>query len=277
MVGIKRTLAIAMTVVVVIVVGSHAYAEELKGAQEYSVADPWRFESTLYLWLPGIKGTIGVGGMTAPVDASIGDILDNFQFGFLGRVEAWKGNWGGFLDGMYVKLGDDIPAGGPIASGDFTTQQGIIEFGAMYRLPEVTFGSADEQTLIFDLIAAGRYFTLSQELNLTGAGPIGMFRSGSVSQDWAEPYFGGRVAWNNLFGWTEALSIGVRADVGGFGVGSNLTWSVLAGLDYRVSRLISLRFGYRWLDVDFDSGGSTPLFVFDVQMSGPVLGLTFHF
>ena len=273
----QRPLALVLIVLMVILVGSYAYGEEPKAAEESSVSNPWRFEATLWLWLTGMEGTVGVGGVTAPVDESIGDTISKLEGGLAGRFEAWKGNWGGFVDGMYVKLSDDVPASGPVAGGNVVVKEGIVEFGALYRLPKVTFGAAEEQELLFDLIAAGRYTTLSNEVNLSGAGPLGMTLSGEATKDWVEPYLGGRVLWGNVFGWTEALSLGVRGDIGGFGVGSDFTWNVILAAQYRLSRLLSLKVGWRWYNVDFDSGSGTSRFVYDIQMSGPVLALTFHF
>ena len=65
----------------------------------------------------------------------------------------------------------------------------------------------------------------------------------------------------------------LRGDIGGFGVGSQLTWDVTASVGYRMSDTATLLFGYRHLDVDYQDGR----FKIDGQFSGPYLGLSFRF
>ena len=71
----------------------------------------------------------------------------------------------------------------------------------------------------------------------------------------------------------DGFSVLALADIGGFGVGSDQTWEALATLNYQVRDWLSLRAGYRHLEVDYDHQG----FVFDVEMSGPILGAGFRF
>lgn len=59
------------------------------------------------------------------------------------------------------------------------------------------------------------------------------------------------------------------ADIGGFGVGSDLTWEFMPALSYRFSDAVSLALGYRWLDIDFDDSD----FEFDAAQFGWLLGL----
>jgi hypothetical protein len=47
----------------------------------------------------------------------------------------------------------------------------------------------------------------------------------------------------------------------------------MGALGYRFSDRIVARAGYRHLEDDYDDGG----FVYDVELSGPILGVTFRF
>jgi hypothetical protein len=49
-------------------------------------------------------------------------------------------------------------------------------------------------------------------------------------------------------------------------------WQVLGTLDSQPWSWLTLRAGYRHLDVDYDNRG----FVFDAAMSGPIIGATLH-
>lgn len=63
------------------------------------------------------------------------------------------------------------------------------------------------------------------------------------------------------------------ADVGGFGVGSELTWQAAVTANYQATENLFLSFGYRHLHVDYRDGGT----VFDGAMSGPLIGATWQF
>ena len=93
--------------------------------------------------------------------------------------------------------------------------------------------------------------------------------SASGRKDWVDPIIGLRGRWN----FAGPCYLAGRADIGGFGVGSNLAWQVYGGLGCQVTRNFTVELGYRHLAVDYTSGG----FTYDVSMSGAVLaaGITF--
>ena len=80
--------------------------------------DEWHFSFTPYFWLPTSDLTISVPEVTAGNHTIGGDIsiyepwwevLSKFSSDFyvlalMGRVEAWKGRWGGFLDGYWATM-----------------------------------------------------------------------------------------------------------------------------------------------------------------------------
>jgi hypothetical protein len=68
--------------------------------------DAWQFEFTPYVFGSSLSGTTGVGRVTAEVDQSFGDIVQNLDSGFMAMFEARKGPWGLLFDGVYFKLKD---------------------------------------------------------------------------------------------------------------------------------------------------------------------------
>jgi hypothetical protein len=80
----------------------------------------------------------------------------------------------------------------------------------------------------------------------------------------------------------DALSFQVRADVGGFGAGSDLAWSLLGAFRYDTPwKLghadVGLTAGYKVYDVDYSAGAGGEERDFHLQMRGPVLGVAFTF
>jgi opacity protein-like surface antigen len=58
-----------------------------------------------------------------------------------------------------------------------------------------------------------------------------------------------------------------------FGVGSQFSWEVYAGLDYAVTDHISAVAGFRYLSVNYEDGGAE----LKLDTYGPVLGATLWF
>ncbi|HEU5296329.1 MAG TPA: hypothetical protein VFU71_16235 [Burkholderiaceae bacterium] len=68
--------------------------------------DAWRFQATVYGYLPSVGGTTTYppdGGSNA-VSVDLGDVF-NLKFAFMGSLEARKGPWGAFTDAIYLNLG----------------------------------------------------------------------------------------------------------------------------------------------------------------------------
>ena len=107
-----------------------------------------------------------------------------------------------------------------------------------------------------DVIGGVRYTKLdvSGDIGATffGPGPGGTATvSRSGDKDWVDPYIGVRI--KHLV--TDRWALIGYADVGGFGVGSDFTYQVIAGADYEYSKRVSFKFGYRYMGVDYDKGG----------------------
>ena len=89
----------------------------------------------------------------------------------------------------------------------------------------------------------------------------------SGSKSWVDPFVGFRARYNV----TDKLYIAGRGDVGGFGVGSDLSWNAVGAIGYQWNNRFSTEMGYRCLSVDYSEDG----FVYDTETSGVFLGLTF--
>lgn len=91
----------------------------------------------------------------------------------------------------------------------------------------------------------------------------------SGSKSWVDPFVGFRARYN----FTEKIYAMTRADIGGFGVGSDLAWQAYGALGWQFNRHWSTELGYRYLAEDYKSGG----FVFDAALAGAYLGITYKF
>ena len=75
----------------------------------------------------------------------------------------------------------------------------------------------------------------------------------------------------------NAWRLGLKGDVGGFGMGSDITWSAFASVGYRFGDLFELTGGYRMLGMEYEDGSGEDLFAYDMTIYGPQIGVAFHF
>jgi outer membrane autotransporter protein len=94
-------------------------------------------------------------------------------------------------------------------------------------------------------------------------------KSFSLYENWFDPFIGLRGRYNL----TKALYLTGEADIGGFGVGSEITWEVYGALGCQITRNIYSEVGYRYLYLDYD----TTSFIFQGSLRGAqvTVGLRF--
>jgi len=114
-----------------------------------------------------------------------------------------------------------------------------------------------------------RVVDVSTDVSLAGGGPVGVGFDARVDKTWVDPIIGlrGRVALN------EKVSLGGFASIGGFGVGSDLSFDIFGGVEYAFSDRFSANAGFRYMSFDYD-GNNADL---DLEMYGPVVGITMRF
>ncbi|MHC4165534.1 MAG: porin family protein [Planctomycetota bacterium] len=274
----KKTFVFTTAILMLAFVSPLAYGGDLEQSAEASESAPapsddWEFRVIPYVWAVGIDGTQTVKGNEMEIDASFGDIFDVMDFAGEVHLTAGKGKWELFLDPTYIKLSPEGDVGPLDVDVDFETW--LVEFGAFYQLWQRPLGDGDGRFLSFDALVGGRYLYMDVDLDIEGGGPLGADLEVGGSEDWIDLIIGGRVSADL----TEKFSVGVRGDIGGFGIedSSDFTWNVMALLGYHISETMTLWAGYRHLDIDYDDGSGPDLFAMDVEMSGPIVGMEIRF
>lgn len=93
--------------------------------------------------------------------------------------------------------------------------------------------------------------------------------SASATEEWVDPIVGCRAQWNINPKWYLAG----KTDIGGFGVGSDLVWTVQGTVGYNFTDKVSADLGYRYMHTDYTDGG----FTYDVATSGIYTSLNIKF
>lgn len=78
---------------------------------------------------------------------------------------------------------------------------------------------------------------------------------------------------------SERWALGLRGDVSGFNIGAdrNLTWNLLVGAQYRLSRIASLQLAYRFNSFDFEDGEGLRRTRLNLEQNGLWLSAIFRF
>ena len=97
----------------------------------------------------------------------------------------------------------------------------------------------------------------------------------SQGRTWFEPMLGGKLGIQV----SEPIAFWLRGDASGFGIAgdTDLSWNLLAGIDWWVGEQISLQLGYRFYEINYGNGSGNSEFAFKENFNGPFLAATFNF
>lgn len=231
----------------------------------------WALQITPYLWGSGLDGAISPfrAGPTIGVEKSFSDVLDNLELG--GFINIW-GRYDRFVvsgDIMYVRTSETetfgpVPPPVPVPPGTFV--DGSLDSQQFNATLQAGYRVVDTPAITVDVLGGVRLWYVSNDVSVSA---LGLSATYGESFGWADPLVGARV----FVPITEKLSFQAQGDIGGFGIGSDFTWSALTALNYVLTDNLSVSAGYKILDVDYASDGH----VFDVRLDGPALGVTYRF
>lgn len=237
-----------------------AYSQEPTGKT-------WNFKVEPYLMAPFMKGPVGIANLpNVELDASAADIFGNLKGAFMLYTEANNGQWAIAADFVYMKLQQDIQPGNLVTGGEVTFNETIFALEGYYRfLPWLEAG------------LGGRVVSMGGDMTVTrtelGPNDDPITSQASIKKSWFDPVLLVRATLPDSDKWIGEF----KADFGGFGIGSDVTYQFQAYGGYRFSRLFQASVGYRILGIDYESGTGADRFLYNVTTSGPVLRLGFNF
>lgn len=259
----KKLLSTPAVLAGALLLGSPALAGE--AGEAAPARSDWSFDVVPYLWLATYEGEMDLPGGSAGAGSrsteTEGAYSTSISAGAMLAAQVHYRNFGLLLDGAWLQLETEGQALTSLYSG--TDIQTDIAYGTAalsYQLPQV----GDLHTEVF---AGTRVWYTSNEIGFRPGALPGFTADGSRS--WVDPLIGARLRYD----FTRRCYAIVLGDVGGFGVGSDQTWSAYGGVGYRFADWISMTLGYRYMHLDFQDGG----FVSKLNVQGFLLGVGFHF
>ncbi len=240
---------------------STAYADD----DSFSAGEPsgWSYTVSPYLWAAGISGKVGTlpGLPPADVDDSFSDILDDLRFAGMVAGSARKGRFALAGDLQYVETEAESSSLAPF----FNSEKLISKTFILSALGEYVVLEEGRSNL--RVSAGARLWSVDTNLKLTS----GILSGRTIEGDdtWVDPVVGVR----GTIDVSQDVFLAGWGMVGGFGLGSDVMADVFGGIGYRFTDSISSTIGYRWMKVDRDENG----FLYDVEQSGIIAGITFAF
>ncbi len=226
-----------------------------------------RWHVTLGAWIWGVEGTVGNAGREASVSSDWTDTLeaiDKLEFALNARLRVEWGRWAASVevDGAEVADSATFRRLGTTVDGALSLWTVQAQLG--YGFAGGRLGcDACSPVACAEVYGGARLMAVDASIGVTTPGAAGGVDG---SKTWVDPLVGLR----GELRWPGGLSLLVEADVGGFGVGSDLAWHVLGAVRYAFSRTVSVGAGWKVLDVDYAADG----FTFDARLSGPFVALT---
>jgi opacity protein-like surface antigen len=225
--------------------------------------EPLTFSLTPYIWLPAVDTGLSVAGAAVPVESS-SDVVDIFDsgidFALLLTGQVRKGRLGLLYDAQFVTFDVD---GDPV--GNFEPDADVTFFDATL-LASYQVIDHDRGNVNLAAGARGLYADVDLTVRSTTSSAVA---EGGASKTWVDPIIGIM----GTYRFNDAWAVLGYADIGGFGVSSELTYQLLGTVSYSFNEHIALQIGYRYFAVDFEDGP----FEFDIKLFGPIIGLTFKF
>jgi len=224
-------------------------------ANAQGASDRWTVELTPYLWAAGLDGNTAADGAGSEIDTDYKFFsLDNLDFALGAAVEARKGRWGVLGDAMYVEFSDAFDRA---PNSEVELSGGVFD---MVGLMAASNGRPLE--LVFGL----RYVALKSTVDIA---PI---PRAEARESWLDPLIGLRF----VYDFNDRWSVALRGDVGGAGISSHssdLATNVSAIFGWHLNDKLTLRGGYRMLQMDFDGDD----LVLDATLQGYVFGASWAF
>jgi hypothetical protein len=251
---------LAVAAIVPLCQAGNAAAEEKGG---------WQYDFTLYGWYAGIDTTFkspGPLGKEDDIKVDASNIIDNLEMVLMGTVEARYNKWSIITDLIYMDIGDDATTtvtvgsdpGRPVnAKVDVEVTSWVVNAGVGYEIAQADWGR-------FTVVGGVRYLSAEIDSKIGLGGPFPL--EGSVSAN----------IWNGILGFIGNFSVGDNwflpyyADIGSGD--SDLTWQLFGGVGYRFG-WGDIRLGYRYIGFNQDDDS----LVEDLGLSGPIMGVGFHF
>jgi hypothetical protein len=231
------------------------------------------FAFTLPIWVPGVSGHFASGSTSIEVDrppdtvATEGDrVLTELEFALVGRADARLDRtilYGDFFGLRVAKTADfEVDAADVDASLEAFVGRALVG-----RRIVADHHDASRTAFDLDVLAGVRGYYVTADLDAPAALAF------DAREVWGDPV----VATRGILDFGGAVELSGLVDVGGFGLGSHLSWSASLEATWNVSKRVGILLGYSVLYVDKGIDRGAGDLSLELMLQGPELGVTIRF
>lgn len=231
-------------------------------------ADKWNVELTPFLWLPAIGGEVGSVLLSEDYNIPAADLLGNLKMAFMINGEVSKGKFFAAPSYAYTKLGtEEVKWTSENGEYNITAKPDLklnivgLNAGGRFRANDL---------LIFDAYAGFRY--TSYQI----AGSIDGYTE-SIPLDEKADFWDPVIGFQMHYFPIPRVPVILKMDVGGFGVGSVLSWTAAINSGYTISPSFDLLAGFSAYGTNFEIENTLGNTIgLNMIMYGLDLGLRYH-
>ena len=211
----------------------------------------WKNTAEVYFLGGAMSGTAAAGPIEAEVSLSASQLIENLQFGAMLNYRGEAEKVAVTADVIFMGLGASRES--TLQTTKVDVDEWIVQAHGSWRF-----------TPAFEAIAGLRFTSVSGTTVLT---PVrGSVQSAGFTKSWLDPIVGVRAKAPVGKGW----SLEGYGDIGGFGVGCDVTWMLQGRVNWQISRVVGVGLGYRALYQDYGTGSEADVFKWKVTVQGPV-------
>ncbi|MCP4766513.1 MAG: hypothetical protein GY875_09590 [Gammaproteobacteria bacterium] len=222
-----------------------------------SAEEEWQINWTPYLWAANLSASMDFGMGSVGADLDFSDILDKLEGTYMHYLEFRKGRWGIANEIIYLNIADSKK--GPIAGiveADADLKQSVIDLVATYHTGN------DENTMLYGGL---RYINADAGVVTTSDLPPQNMEL-NTQKDWTNLLVGVRQA----FPLSDKWSLAVKGDIA-TDFDDEQSYALTLGANYYMTKLLDLKFGYRYMQVEYEDSDIK----LEETIDGAFVGLTF--
>jgi hypothetical protein len=218
-----------------------------------------------YIMFASMSGTTGIGNLPNTfVCVPASEVFSHLKIGGMLYAEVHNDKFAFTSDLFYASLSQDASTKNGVLSGTANLKQFWWEIEGLYRL-----------TSWWEVGLGARINAIQANLNINVTLPGGGSRDNNDTKRniWVDPLIVSRFKTWIDNKWLLCL----RADIGGFGIGSEFAWQLQPDIAYRISKLFQVGIGYRLISMKYNKGSGSDRFLFDMEEYGPQVRIGFNF
>lgn len=206
--------------------------------------DRWNVQLNPYLWLPWINGELESNYLEKEFGVPVVDLLSNLRGAFMINAEVSKGKFFASPNYIYTKLGTEEV----VKSGEYIDKSIVAKPEIKMNIAGLIIGMRNQMDEKFSLdpYVGVRYNSFKTEIEVDGIVDTTYVEE---KADFWDPVIGLRTYYFPH----PRVPIMCRLDVGGFGVGSSLSWTAVIMGGYTLSPQVDLIAGFSAYGVDFNN------------------------